>query len=90
METKEMVIELSNFVNSFTRKQPEFNNAMSCEHRTLQQSFTRLCLQWLEHCASDDYRFDGRNEQSHKVAKVLIHNWVSKHESNPSIFLPLI
>lgn len=42
------------------------------EHRTIQQSITRFCIEWLRVCASDDYGYDGRNEASHKVAKDLL------------------
>ena len=89
MKTQEVVVTLSNFVNSFSQK-PEFHTLMAREHRTIQQSFTRLCLQWLEHCASDDYRYDGRNEQSHKIAKQLIEAFASANNGNPSYYLPLI
>lgn len=45
---------------------------MSMQHRTLQQSFTRLCLKWIEHVASPEYRTDPRNEQSQKIAQELL------------------
>ena len=45
---------------------------MSRQHRTLQQNFTRLCLKWLEYVASDEYRTDGRNEQSKDIAQKLL------------------
>jgi Mn-dependent DtxR family transcriptional regulator len=77
-QTKELVQEVSNYVNSFTNKGEEFCNEMSREHRTLQQSFTKLCLSWLEHCASDEYRTDGRNEQSQKIARELLDSFRDK------------
>lgn len=77
--TKELVQEFSDYVNTFNDKGKEFCdvmsnfcNDMSVEHRTLQQSFTKLCLQWLEHCASDEYRTDARNEGSKEIAKQLL------------------
>lgn len=70
--TKDLVQEITDYLNTFDDKGNDFCQAMSCEHRTLQQSFTKLCLQWLEHCASDEYRFDLRNEDSHKISKELI------------------
>ncbi len=78
METKQLVEEFGNFVNTFGDKSEEFNAAMSCQHRTLQQSFTKLCLKWLEHCASDEYRTDGRNEQSQKIARELLEGFKEK------------
>lgn len=76
--TKELVQEITDYVNTFNNKSEEFCEAMSVEHRTLQQSFTRLCLKWLEHCASDEYRTDGRNEQSKKIAKELLDGFKEK------------
>ena len=71
-EIKELVGKITDHVNSFTRDPEDFNILMSLEHRTLQQSFTRLCLEWLEHVAAEGYRTDGRNEGSHKVSKEMI------------------
>lgn len=78
MDTKELVIALSDYVNTFGDKSKEFSNAMSCEHRTLQQSFTKLCLSWIEHVAKDEYRTDGRNEQSQKIARELLDGFRDK------------
>ena len=77
-QTKELVQEVSDYVNTFNNKGQEFCEAMSCEHRTLQQSFTKLCLQWIEHCASAEYRTDGRNEQSKKIAMELLEGFKQK------------
>lgn len=71
-EAKAIAEQMTNYVNTFGDKSKAFNDAMSNQHRTLQQSFTRLMLGWLEHVASDEYRTDGRNEQSHELAKVLL------------------
>ena len=77
-QTKELVQDVTSYVNTFNNKGEEFSQAMSCEHRTLQQSFTKLCLSWLEHCASDEYRTDGRNEQSQKIARELLDGFRDK------------
>ena len=74
----ELAPEIANYVNTFTDKGEEFCEAMSRQHRTLQQSFTKLCLQWLEHCASPEYRTDGRNEQSQKIARELLEGFKQK------------
>ena len=71
---KENVQKVSSMLNSFSFNGKEFCELMCREHRTLQQSFTRLCIEWLCTCASDDYRYDGRNEASHIVAKALIES----------------
>jgi len=78
MQTKELVQEITDYVNTFGDKSKEFNKSMSCEHRTLQQSFTRLCLSWIEHIASNEYLVDGRNEQSQKIAQQLLEGFKDK------------
>lgn len=80
-QTKELVQQFTDYVNSFNDKSQEFIQvieAMSHEHRTLQQSFTKLCLKWLEHCASDEYRTDGRNEDSQRIARELLSGFRDK------------
>jgi hypothetical protein len=78
IETKKLVENFSDYVNTFNDKGQEFCQAMSSEHRTLQQSFTKLCLSWLEHCASDEYRTDPRNEGSQKIARELLEGFKQK------------
>lgn len=63
---------ISNMINDFGFSPRRCAEAMAREHRTLQQTFTSLCIEWLNVCASEDYRYDGRNELSHKVAKDLM------------------
>ena len=69
--TKETVTTMTDFVNNFSHDNKEFCELMSREHRYLQEEFTRLCLEWIATCGSDDYRFDGRNEYSHVICKEL-------------------
>lgn len=39
------------------------------EHRTLQQGFTRLCLEWIKHLASlSEHEVDLRNAASREIA----------------------
>lgn len=71
-KTKEQVRQVSEMLNSFSFEYQGFCEEMTREHRTLQQSFTRLCIHWLSTCASDEYRYDGRNEASHEIAKALL------------------
>ena len=90
-KTQEVVNQISDFVNTMsTSHNKDFIHEMNKEHRTLQQSFTRLCLTWLENCASDEYRHDPRNESSHFTAKELVDKWVKESGFLPSQNLPLI
>lgn len=79
---------ITDAVNSMGFDDNMFCEAMAREHRTLQQSFTRLCLAWLKHCATDTYgkNTDARNEAAHRIAKELV-------EARPDLFdgaLPFI
>ena len=73
-KTTENVQKVSDMLNSFSFSYEDFCKEFSKEHRTIQQNLTRLCINWLITCASDDYRFDGRNEASHVIAKALIES----------------
>ena len=96
--TKAAVEAMSNFVNNYGHSPELFARLMANEHRTLQQSFSKLMLVWLEYIATDEYRTDGRNEASQMVAKRLIkahESWVRDNDPNcfgmpPSSWLRLI
>jgi hypothetical protein len=51
----------------------EFIRAMTRQHRTLQQNFTRLCSEWIKHLAGlSNTQYDARNEASVKYAKQVV------------------
>lgn len=83
-EAQEVVEKISRYVNNYSMKPSEFIEAMNQEHRTLQQSFTRLMFHWLEHCADETYRHDLRNEASHKICKEMLESFQKvKAAQNP-------
>jgi len=57
-----------------------FLETMSREHRTLQQSFTRMCLQWLEQVAErkGPQFIDPRNESSQKIAEKMMDEFAKR------------
>ena len=71
---KEKAATIGNLVNLIGFDNKKFCSEMSCQHKTLQQNFTRMCIAWLEYCATDEYgsRTDGRNEDSHIVAREIM------------------
>ena len=91
-QAKEVVNNVTDYLNSFSNKNKEFIAEMNREHRTLQQSFTKLCLEWLENCASEEYNFDGRNEASHKIASVMVEGFhdAKGTMSKPSEWIPCV
>lgn len=66
MESKELTNQITNYLNTFSvdDRIKELNTAMSSEHPTLQQNFTRMCVGWLEHVSTPEYYTDGRNEST--------------------------
>ncbi len=89
----EVVDKLTIALNDMGFNPEFFFKAMSTEHRTLQQNFTRLVLQWLEYIASDEYLTDGRNEASKETAQKILEafNQVSDVQVGtfpPSRWLP--
>ena len=70
-EVARAVSKLLNNYNSTERK--VFIDEMSRDHRSLQQSFTRLCVDWLRNLAErEEGRFDLRNEASVKLAREVL------------------
>ena len=91
-DIKKVVEQITDFVNSYNHDDKQFIKQMSVEHRTLQQSFTRLILRWLEFVASEHYRYDDRNKASHEIAVKLLDAFRDAGHTTikPSQFLPLI
>ncbi len=70
-EAKQAVAVMSKFNNNFGCDIETFVEAMSKQHRTLQQSFTNVCLAWLRKLAATE-EYDLRNEASVKIAKKIV------------------
>jgi hypothetical protein len=73
---------VSRTLNSFCHDETikEFVDAMVRDHRTLQQTFTKLCVEWFKALAEDhdNNRYDARNEASCKLAKLIVELGVDK------------
>lgn len=83
MENKglELAQQMADYVNTYSVKDKvgDFVDGFCRQHRTLQQSSFRLILALIEHIASDGYRTDGRNEDSKKVAKMLLNGFQKEY-----------
>jgi hypothetical protein len=89
-KTLQIVSDISDYVNTFSHRE-DFNEVMSKEHRTLQQSFTRLCLRWIEHVSKEEYRTDGRNQQSKDICQKIVKDFKEKNDDFlPSEFIGFI
>lgn len=82
---KEVVIR--DFVKNFSNvanwgfrddEQKVFNEAFSCEHRTLQQSMFGAVAKLVLYISSDEYRTDGRNVASKEMAKMFIDGYIDQ------------
>lgn len=69
-KNQEIASTIMEAVNCFGFEK-EIIKSMLKEHRTLQQSFTRLCVEWLKALSTNPY-YDYRNEASVDFAKALI------------------
>ncbi len=67
--SKKIADAITSELNSFSFNAKDVARAMTSEHKTLQQNFTRLCVEWLKVCGSEEYNYDDRNEASHEVGK---------------------
>lgn len=80
---KKLAREMSNLMNSSSQAGAEgfieeiMILEMNNEHRTLQQSFTKFCLQWLENVAErkGPQFIDDRNKASQEVCENLMKGW---------------
>jgi hypothetical protein len=72
-EAHHLVDLLTRFVNR-SGSAKEFVANMACEHRTLQQGFTRLVVEWIEHLSTLDGpgNYDMRNAASVMLAKQIV------------------
>jgi len=78
----ELAVALTDYVNTFStgERSKEFIEGFNRQHRTLQQSSFRMILELIENMASEDFRTDGRNEQSKKVAKMLLKGFEVEYQ----------
>ena len=73
IDAKQAAETVADYVNNMGHDPKEFVEQMARQHRTLQQSFTGVCLKWLEHLSKlKEGEFDLRNEDSVKVAQKLL------------------
>lgn len=67
---KQIVQQIANYVNYYNNNTKEFVKEMDCQHRTLQQNFTRVCVAWLTHLSKlKENQYDDRNAASVKFAQ---------------------
>jgi hypothetical protein len=70
---EEAADEVASSINTIGFDHDAFIRAMGRQHRTLQQTFTSVCLMWLAHLATlKPGQYDGRNEASVNTAKEIM------------------
>lgn len=98
METSpanQLVTDLERYCGVFSMEQrtADFLIEFRKVHRTNQQAMFKLMLKVMEYIASDEFRTDGRNEQSKIIAKQLLagfqkENEVARMYDDPKMKLP--
>lgn len=71
---EKMANEMADFVNSFSPRNKEFIIAMCLQHRTLQQSFGRLVMEYIFYMATQVKHTDPRNEATVKLCREILNN----------------
>ena len=74
-KSKDVIEKFGNLVNNFNFDSKSFIEAFTREHRTLQQNMFRAIIELICFMASSEYRTDGRNQQSHDMAKMLVQGY---------------
>jgi hypothetical protein len=97
---EELAETITDFVNNFSDdNRKAFIKALFNQHRTLQQSTIRLFLETIEAAAGEEYRTDGRNENTKQICQEVVQGFkmVRKEkdgkyymETGPSRYLPYI
>lgn len=77
---------MDKYVNDFSCTPEEFAEAFGRNHRTLQQTFTGVCLAWLKFLAErkKDGYYDLRNQASVELAAKIVKQF------GDEMYLPLI
>jgi hypothetical protein len=90
-DTKEMETYVGQITTGATsaslHEKETFCAMMAREHRTHQQSFTRLCVVWLMYVGQEGYQTDPRNQCSADLGKEFV-DCVDKRDIDP--YLPMI
>jgi len=72
-ELAEMIADRVNAMGLKLYGPSSFAEAMGRQHRTLQQNFTRLCLEWIRQVGGlQEGQYDLRNEASVKVCREIV------------------
>jgi len=84
-DAKEMAELMADFVNVMDGdRERRFVEEMALQHRTLQQGFTRLMIEWIKHLAKVKH-YDPRNE-----ASVMLARKIKERLDETDLHMPLI
>lgn len=68
--------KMEDAINTLGWNPQRFAQSFTTWHRTLQQEFFRTIVETIKVAASDEYRFDGRNEKTHELAKKIVDSGI--------------
>ncbi len=87
-EAIELVEKVTSYLNTSLDEAviAAFVDEMSCQHRTLQQNFTRMCVAWLEHLGTKpEGQYDLRNGASVTLGREFIEKIPSDKRHLPTV-----
>lgn len=65
---------LEDAINNFGFKPSEVVKGTNNWHRYLQNNLVKFAIAIIKNAASDEYKYDGRNEWAHNISKTIITN----------------
>jgi len=87
-EAVELVKQVTGYLNTSLDDAAitAFVDEMSCQHRTLQQNFTRMCAAWLEHLGTNvAEQYDLRNEASVMLGREFVEKIPPEKRHLPTV-----
>lgn len=78
---------MTDYLNDLgNRSVPALIDALSREHRTLQQGVTRFCVAWFEHLSKlEQHQYNARNESSVLLARKFVERIDTYERHLPTI-----
>lgn len=70
-EAQQLADKVTDWLNGSNHNIQHFFTAMDREHRYLQGEFANLCVEYLLHCAKEDYGCDARNCHNVKFGRLM-------------------
>ena len=64
--------QISDAINTLTLNPKELSEYLAHDHKTLQQNFMDICIEFIKECAKEEHSYDDRNIVAHFTAQLLL------------------